>query len=106
MFKLAKKLSSKAKRVILSIGTGVVASATMAIGAFAADPASGTAAGTVQQDLQSVVNTAGTTLKDQFIILVNTLVPVLIGIGVVGLGLYACIYLFKMAKKFFGQATK
>lgn len=102
MFKLAKKLSSKAKRVILSIGTGVVASATMAIGAFAADPATGT----VQQDLQTVVNTAGTTLKDQFIILVNTLVPVLIGIAVVGLGLYAVIYLFKMAKKFFAQASK
>ncbi len=102
MFKLAKKLSSKAKRVILSIGTGVVASATMAIGAFAADPA----AGTSQQDLQTVVNTAGTTLKDQFIILVNTLVPVLIGIAVVGLGLYAVIYLFKMAKKFFAQASK
>ena len=101
MFKLAKKLSSKAKRVIMSIGTGVVAAATMAIGAFADEPAAGTA-----QDLQTVVNTAGTTLKDQFIILVNTLVPVLIGIGVVGLGLYACIYLFKMAKKFFGQATK
>lgn len=101
MFKLAQKLSSKAKRVILSIGTGVVATATMAIGAFAEEPAAGTA-----QDLQTVVNTAGTTLKDQFIILVNTLVPVLIGIGVVGLGLYACIYLFKMAKKFFGQATK
>lgn len=101
MFKLAKKLSSKAKRVILSIGTGVVAAATMAICAFAEEPAAGTA-----QDLQTVVNTAGTTLKDQFIILVNTLVPVLIGIGVVGLGLYACIYLFKMAKKFFGQATK
>lgn len=100
MFKLAKKLSSKAKRVILSIGTGVVASATMAIGAFAEDTAS------ASSDLQKVVNTAGSTLKDQFIILVNTLVPVLIGIGVVGLGLYACIYLFKMAKKFFGQATK
>lgn len=100
MFKLAKKLSSKAKRVILSIGTGVVAAATMAIGAFAED------AGSTGSDLQQVVNTAGSTLKDQFIILVNTLVPVLIGIGVVGLGLYACIYLFKMAKKFFGQATK
>lgn len=101
MFKLAQKLSSKAKRVILSIGTGVVAAATMAIGAFAAEPAAGTA-----QDLSSIVNTAGTTLKDQFIILVNTLVPVLIGIAVVGLGLYAVIYLFKMAKKFFAQASK
>ena len=69
MFKLAQKLSSKAKRVILSIGTGVVAAATMAIGAFAEEPAAGTA-----QDLSSIVNTAGTTLKDQFIILVNTLV--------------------------------
>ena len=95
MFKLAKKLSSKAKRVILSIGTGVVAAATMAIGAFAEEPAAGGTA----QDLSSIVNTAGTTLKDQFIILVNTLVPVLIGIAVVGLGLYAVIYLFKMAKK-------
>lgn len=102
MFKLAKKLSSKAKRVILSIGTGVVAAATMAIGAFAEEPAAGGTA----QDLSSIVNTVGTTLKDQFIILVNTLVPVLIGIAVVGLGLYAVIYLFKMAKKFFAQASK
>lgn len=102
MFKLAKKLSSKAKRVILSIGTGVVAAATMAIGAFAEEPAAGNTA----QDLSSIVNTAGSTLKDQFIILVNTLVPVLIGIAVVGLGLYAVIYLFKMAKKFFAQASK
>lgn len=102
MFKLAKKLSSKAKRVILSIGTGVVAAATMAIGAFAEGPSAGGTA----QDLSSIVNTAGTTLKDQFIILVNTLVPVLIGIAVVGLGLYAVIYLFKMAKKFFAQASK
>lgn len=101
MFKLAQKLSSKAKRVILSIGTGVVAAATMAIGAFAEESAAGTA-----QDLSSIVNTAGTTLKDQFIILVNTLVPVLIGVAVVGLGLYAVIYLFKMAKKFFAQASK
>lgn len=105
MFKLAKKLSSKAKRVILSIGTGVVAAATMAIGAFAEEPAAGSVAGTAQ-DLSSIVNTAGSTLKDQFIILVNTLVPVLIGIAVVGLGLYAVIYLFKMAKKFFAQASK
>ena len=102
MFKLAQKLSSKAKRVILSIGTGVVAAATMAIGAFAEEPSAGSTA----QDLSSIVNTAGTTLKDQFIILVNTLVPVLIGIAVVGLGLYAVIYLFKMAKKFFAQASK
>lgn len=102
MFKLAKKLSSKAKRVILSIGTGALAAATMAIGAFAEEPAAGSTA----QDLSSIVNTAGSTLKDQFIILVNTLVPVLIGIAVVGLGLYAVIYLFKMAKKFFAQASK
>lgn len=71
MIKLAKKLSSKAKRVLLSVGTGVLAAATMAIGAFAEEPAAGT--GTAQ-DLSSIVNTAGTTLKDQFIILVNTLV--------------------------------
>lgn len=103
MIKLAKKLSSKAKRVLLSVGTGVLAAATMAIGAFAEEPAAGT--GTAQ-DLASIVNTAGSTLKDQFIILVNTLVPVLIGIAVVGLGLYAVIYLFKMAKKFFAQASK
>lgn len=79
MIKLAKKLSSKAKRVLLSVGTGVLAAATMAIGAFAEEPAAGT--GTAQ-DLSSIVNTAGSTLKDQFIILVNTLVPVLIGIAV------------------------
>lgn len=101
MFKFISKISDKTKKIMLSVGTGVVATATMAIGAFAEDAGSGTA-----QDLSSIVNTAGATLKDQFVMLVNSLVPVLMGIGVVGIGLYACIYLFKMAKSFFAKASQ
>lgn len=101
MFKFISKISGKAKKIMLSVGTGVVAAATMAIGAFAEEPAAGAA-----QDLSSIVNTAGSTLKDQFVLLVNSLVPVLMGIGVVGIGLYACIYLFKMAKSFFSKASQ
>ena len=101
MFKFISKISDKTKKIMLSVGTGVVAAATMAIGAFAEEAGSATA-----QDLTSIVNTAGATLKDQFVLLVNSLVPVLMGIGVVGIGLYACIYLFKMAKGFFSKASQ
>lgn len=56
-------------------------------------------------DITSVINTAGNTLSAQFTTLVNSLVPVAMSVGVIGLGLYACIYLFKIAKKFFKQAA-
>lgn len=55
--------------------------------------------------MSSVINSAGTSLSEEFSNLVTAIVPVLIGIAMVGLGLYAVIYLFKMAKKFFAQAA-
>lgn len=60
---------------------------------------------TTNTGITEVINTAGTTLTAQFTTLVNTLVPVAVSIGVVGLGLYACIYLFKIAKQFFAKAA-
>lgn len=93
-----KKFFKSAKSKIFAIGIGSLGAVSMALAASAEEPTSGA-------DLKSVIDTAGTTLSEQFTILVQTLVPTLIGIAVVGLGLYACIYLFKMAKKFFNHAA-
>ncbi len=98
MLKFLKQLPKKAKKLMLGVGTGAIVAATAAVAAGAeGEPATG---------IESVINSAGTTLSEQFTVLVNTLVPVLMSIAVVGLGLYACIYLFKMAKKFFAAASK
>ncbi len=53
----------------------------------------------------SVITNAGNQLTSEFTNLASTIAPILIGIGVVGLGIYAVVYLFKMAKKFFGKAA-
>ncbi len=95
----AGRLSSKAKRVAALVSAGAI-TAIMTVCASAEDGATSASSG-----MQSIINNAGATLKDEFTTLVSTLVPVLIGIAVVGLSLYACIYLFKMAKKFFSKAA-
>ena len=81
------------------------AMAVSAVAAITTIAASAEETATATADITSVITTAGNTLTQQFTTLVNTLVPVAIGIGVIGLGLYACIHLFKIAKKFFAQAA-
>lgn len=99
MLKFLKNLSGKTKKIMLSVGTGVVAASAMAIAACAEEPASTTL------DISSIVNSAGSTLQTQFVALVQALVPVVIGVAVAGLGMYAIIQLFKLGKKLFGTAA-
>lgn len=101
MFKFIKNLSGKAKKIMLSVGTGVVAASAMAIAACA-EGADGSA---TTLDISTIVNSAGSTLQTQFVALVQALVPVVIGVAVAGLGMYAIIQLFKLGKKLFGTAA-
>ncbi len=95
----AGKMSRKAKRAAALVSAGAV-TAIMTVCASAEDGATASSNG-----IDTIINSAGNTLKGEFTTLVSTLVPVLISIAVVGLGLYACIYLFRMAKKFFAKAA-
>lgn len=101
MFKFLKNLSGKTKKIMLSVGTGLVAASAMAIAACA----EGADAGATTLDISTIVNSAGSTLQTQFVALVQALVPVVIGVAVAGLGMYAIIQLFKLGKKLFGTAA-
>lgn len=92
------RMSRKAK-CCTALMSAAVGTAIMSVAASAEGEATGST------DIGSIITSAGNTLKSEFTTLVSTLVPVLIGIAVVGLGLYACIYLFRMAKKFFSKAA-
>ena len=93
-----KKFLLKIKNKLIMTGSAVVSGGVLAVAVSAEE-------GTGTNSLESMINTAGSTLTAEFTVLVHTLVPVLIGIGVIGLGLYACIFLFKTAKKFFTKAA-
>ncbi len=100
MFSKIKNALIKGKKKLIA---GIMASA-MTVSALAVSASAAETTGS-ESGIASVVNTAGTSLTAEFSNLVNALVPLLIGIAMVGLGLYAVIYLFKMAKKFFAQAA-
>ena len=96
--KIKKFIKRNVKRVGVAV-VGAFATSLCAVSAFAAETEEGSS------NMASIINSAGTTLTAEFSNLVTALVPLLIGIALVGLGLYAVIYLFKMAKKFFAQAA-
>ncbi len=98
-FRIKNAILKKGKRiagVLMSVFTAV---SVFAVGAFAADSTEG------GSNMANVINSVGTSLSQEFSNLVTAVVPVLISIAFVGLGLYAVIYLFKMAKQFFAKAA-
>lgn len=99
--KVIKTLRDKVNTKVLGASTaGVVTVAASSIPAFAAEGgSSGTSAVT------TVIQEAGSTLITQFTELATAVIPVIISIAVVGLGIYAVVYLFNMAKKFFSKAA-
>ncbi len=93
-----KSLSSRVKRKILPAAlSAAVAVTSLSIVACAEETAS--------SDMTTIISDAGEQLKTEFVNLVSTLVPAVIGIAVVGLGIYGVITLFTMAKKFFKKAA-
>lgn len=99
MFEKIKKFFKRNVRKVGAAVVGAFATSSCAVSAFAAETEES------GSNMASIINSAGTTLTAEFSNLVTALVPLLIGIALVGLGLYAVIYLFKMAKKFFAQAA-
>lgn len=100
MLNKIKGFLKRVGRKAVIAGISAVSACAMAVSSFAVD---GTEA--AGGNMASVINSAGTTLEAEFMAMVNSLVPVLIAIAMVGLGMYAIVYLFKMAKKMFGKAA-
>ncbi len=93
---LFTKAKGKAKYLVTTCAAAITACA-MSICASAAE--------TDTTDMSSIITTAGETLKTEFTLLVQTMVPLLVSIGVVGLSVFAIVSLFNMAKKFFKKAA-
>ena len=51
------------------------------------------------------VSDAGTSIQNQFGVLVTTLIPVMVGILVTGLAIYGIFTLIKVAKKIFSKVA-
>lgn len=88
---------------IVAKGKLIAAGSAMALTAVGSAIAASAEDGS--SSVTSVITNAGSQLTSEFTNLASTVAPILIGIGVVGLGIYAVVYLFKMAKKFFGKAA-
>ncbi len=96
-----KSLFSKAKgkvKYLVTACAAAVSACAMSICACAEET-------TTTTDMQSIITSAGETLKNEFVLLVQTMVPLLVSIGVVGLSVFAIVSLFNMAKKFFKKAA-
>lgn len=94
---MLEKIRGKISRKLITASTACVLTvAASAVPAFAESETS---------SVSTVISDAGTQLTSEFTNLASTVAPILISIGVVGLGIYAVVYLFKMAKKFFGKAA-
>ena len=98
-----KSLCTKVKNKSRYLAAFMAVSAVSAISSICACAEETT--GTTTSDMQSIITSAGDTLKEEFTLLVQTMVPLLVSIGVVGLSVFAIVSLFNMAKKFFKKAA-
>ena len=58
-------------------------------------------------NISEVINTSWTSIETQLSAAVNTLIPVVVGVGMMALGIYAVMKLFKLAQGAFDKiATK
>ena len=97
--KIKNAVLKKGKRAIAGIMAVAACASILSVGAFAAES---TESGS---NLSTIIDTAGTTLQAEFMSMVNSLVPVLISIAMVGLGMFAIVFLFKTAKNLFAKAA-
>lgn len=95
-----KRLGRKAKIAATLMSVATVTAITTVI---ASAEETGTTASTF--DFSSVISSAGNTIQSTLLTLVNTLAPTLVTISVSGLGIYAIIMLFTLAKKLFKKAA-
>lgn len=98
-FRIKNAILKKGKRIAAVLMSVFTAVSVFAVGAFAADSTEG------GSNMAEIISSAGSTLQAEFLSLVKTLGPILITIAIAGLGMFAIIYLFKVAKKLFTNAA-
>ena len=100
MKKFLSKVKSLANRCKVAVVAAVAACSAAALGVCAsAATVEATPAGT---NMESMMQSAGSQLTDQFGSLVSTIIPVILGTGLV---IFGIIKLVKLAKKIFGNVA-
>lgn len=99
LFEKIKKIGKRCKVAVIA-GAVAVSSALVSVCASAAPT---TEAGSF--DMSKAMSDAGTSIQNQFGVLVTTLIPVMVGILVTGLAIYGIFTLVKVAKKIFGKVA-
>lgn len=97
-----KRFGRKAKIAASLMSVAAVTAITTVIASAAGETTSSTSS---SFDFASVISDAGDTIQSTLLTLVNTLAPTLVTISVSGLGIYAIIMLFTLAKKLFKKAA-
>lgn len=98
LFEKMKKMGKRCKAVVMASAVAV-SSALVSVCASAATTEASSF------DMSKAMSDAGTSIQNQFGVLVTTLIPVMVGILVTGLAIYGIFTLIKVAKKIFGKVA-
>lgn len=93
-----KKIGKRLKAVLITAAVAVVGAVSSVCASAATTEAS-------SFDMSKAMSDAGTSIQNQFGVLVTTLIPVMVGILVTGLAIYGIFTLIKVAKKIFGKVA-
>lgn len=103
MFDKLKKLGRRGKAILMAACVACTCAVT-SVAAFAEEVTESTDVAT-SVGIGDVISSAGSTMQDQFVVAIQSFIPVVIGIMISSLGLYAIWALFKLVKKAFNSAT-
>lgn len=99
VFEKLKKIGKRCKVVVATAAAALVGVVSSVCASAATVEAS------TGYDLSKALTDAGTSVQNQFGVLVTTLIPVMVGILISGLGVYGIYALIKSAKKIFGKVA-
>lgn len=99
VFEKLKKIGKRCKVVVATAAAAVVGVVSSVCASAATVEASGSF------DLSKAMNDAGTSIQNQFGVLVTTLIPVVIGIMISGLAIFGVFSLIKLAKRIFSKVA-
>ena len=99
VFEKLKKIGKRCKVVVATAAAAIVGVVSSVCASAATVEASGSF------DLSKAMTDAGTSIQNQFGVLVTTLIPVVIGIMISGLAIFGIFSLIKLAKRIFGKVA-
>lgn len=99
VFEKLKKICKRCKVVFATAAAAFVGVVSSVCASAATVEASGSF------DLSKAMTDAGTSIQNQFGVLVTTLIPVVIGIMISGLAIFGIFSLIKLAKRIFGKVA-